>query len=66
LIELNLSQLKELEYAIADMTGYIGDNSCSDKDCCGGPFYTIDQFDEGAKILAKYGLMFNGALKDDG
>lgn len=53
---ITLLQLQILQDAIGDMVGYLTDNSCSDPDCCGGPFYTKECRDRAAKILAEYGL----------
>jgi hypothetical protein len=56
---LTFAQLSELEDAIGNITGYLSDNSCGDPDCCGGPFYDKDQYDEGLKMLESFGLRFD-------
>ena len=56
---LNLEQLTELLYAMQDVHGYLTDNSCSDPDCCGGPFYTEADYDAAAAIMLKYGLSYD-------
>ena len=55
-MKLNIEQMRELEYALYDVVGYMTDNSCGDKDCCGGPFYTLEGYQAGVEVLAKYGL----------
>jgi hypothetical protein len=56
LTTLSLNELLELRDAVADICGFFTDNSCSDPDCCGGPFYTDEDYQHGSEILAKYGL----------
>ena len=56
---LTFAQLSDLADAIGNITGYLSDNSCGDPDCCGGPFYDKDQYDEGLKILESFGLRFD-------
>ena len=56
---LTFAQLSDLEDAIGNITGYLSDNSCGDPDCCGGPFYDKDQYDEGLKMLESFGLRFD-------
>lgn len=56
---LNLDQITELLYAMQEVHGYLTDNSCSDPDCCGGPFYTEAAFDAAAAIMLKYGLSYD-------
>lgn len=56
---LTFAQLSDLADAIGDITGYLSDNSCGDPDCCGGPFYDKDQYDEGMKMLESFGLRFD-------
>lgn len=56
---LTFAQLSDLADAIGNITGYLSDNSCGDPDCCGGPFYDKDQYDEGLKMLESFGLRFD-------
>ena len=53
---LNLEDLFALRDAIRDVTDYVTDNSCSDPDCCGGPFSSVEDYEEGERTLASYGL----------
>ena len=56
---LTFAQLSDLADAIGNITGYLSDNSCGDPDCCGGPFFDKDQYDEGLKMLESFGLRFD-------
>jgi hypothetical protein len=56
---LTLDELNKLRYAAEDMLLYLGDNSCSDPDCCGGPYYTVEEFNEGRKVLNQLGLDYD-------
>ena len=56
---LTFAQLSDLADAIGNITGYLSDNSFGDPDCCGGPFYDKDQYDEGLKMLESFGLRFD-------
>lgn len=51
-----IKELQELEYALSNVIGYLTDNSCSDPDCCGGPFYTNEDYEEGLNTLFKFGI----------
>ena len=57
---LTVYELQELSYALEDVYGYLTDNSCSDPDCCGGPFYEVEQYEEGLKVLEKFGIGVHG------
>lgn len=56
--KLNLSDLQYFNYALNDLIGYLTDNSCSDPDCCGGPYYEEEHYEAGIKALKRYGLEF--------
>lgn len=56
----NLEELTAIKYALDDLHGYETDNSCGDPDCCGGPFYTFDQFEDAKNVLLKYGIKYAG------
>jgi hypothetical protein len=53
---LDINDLNRLEWAMSDIIGYLSDNSCGDPDCCGGPYYEVEQYDAGVAVLAEYGL----------
>jgi len=55
---VTLDDLQRLSDALSDVTGFLTDNSCSDPDCCGGPFYEYRDFEDGLKVLAEFGLEF--------
>ena len=57
--ELDINELQALYSALGEITGYLTDNSCSDPDCCGGPFYELSEFDAGVDMLEQYGLTVN-------
>lgn len=56
---VNIDDLNILYYALSDVIGFITDNSCGDPDCCGGPFYDDEQYEDGLKVLANFGLKFH-------
>lgn len=56
----DIFELTEIKYALDDLHGYETDNSCSDPDCCGEPFYTIEQFEDAKAVLSKYGITYLG------
>lgn len=58
MITLNLDAVREVNYAIDDLYGYLTDNSCGDPDCCGGPYYTEEDFKRASAILLKHGIEF--------
>ena len=58
---LTWDELAGLQNALSDLTGYIGDNSCSDPDCCGGPYFSRAEFETAEQVLAGYGLKWNGS-----
>jgi hypothetical protein len=55
---ININQLNALHQACSDMLGYLSDNSCSDPDCCGGPYYEKEDFEHGQDTLRTFGLRF--------
>lgn len=55
---VDIDDLQRLSDALSDVTGFLTDNSCSDPDCCGGPFYEVEQYEDGLKVLAEFGLEF--------
>lgn len=63
--KLSLNELQELSWAIENLTGYLTDNSCGDPDCCGGPYYDQDQFDDASELLKKYSLEWDGVISYD-
>lgn len=56
---LTWPEIWALKQALDDFTGYVSDNSCSDPDCCGGPFYDIDDYNRAKALLAGYWLKWN-------
>jgi hypothetical protein len=58
--KINIDDLNALANDIPQMLGYLTDNSCGDPDCCGGPFYTTEDFDQGVATLARFGLVYDG------
>lgn len=56
--KLTCGELMTLQDTLSSMTGYLTDNSCSDPDCCGGPFYQETDFEAGVQLLAEYGLEY--------
>jgi len=56
---LNLTQLQELKWAIDYVVGYETDNSCSDPDCCGGPYYEREDYLECLETLKKFGIEYD-------
>lgn len=55
---IGINDLNAIDQAISDILGYLSDTSCSDPECCGGPFYEYEDYAEGVKTLAAYGLEF--------
>lgn len=51
-----VSELQELKEALSDVIGYLTDNSCGDPDCCGGPYYTSEEYESGLNTLFKFGI----------
>lgn len=52
----DIDALQMLRDAINDVVGYLTDNSCTDPDCCGGPYYTEHEYFSGLQELRKYGI----------
>lgn len=48
--------LQSLSWALDNVHGYLTDNSCSDPDCCGGPHYSEEEYQEGLVTMARFGL----------
>jgi hypothetical protein len=57
--KIDLNGLQTLRDALGDVIGYLTDNSCSDPDCCGGPFYEREDFQRGCEVLKLHGLEFS-------
>jgi hypothetical protein len=55
---INIDQLNALRQACDDILGYLSDNSCSDPECCGGPYYDHDDFERGQDTLRTLNLQF--------
>ena len=55
---LTTNELNKLRDATDNMLLYLGDNSCSDPDCCSGPYYTLQEYEEGLKVLNELGLHY--------
>ncbi len=55
---LTTDELNKLRDATDNMLLYLGDSSCSDPDCCGGPYYTLQEYEEGLKVLNELGLHY--------
>lgn len=59
--EVSLDDLQTLMQNLSDIIGYLTDNSCSDPDCCGGPYYFMSDFDNAQRFIeAKYGFKYKG------
>jgi len=57
-MQVDLNDLQNIRDALSDVVGYLTDTSCSDPDCCGGPFYEKTDFELGCKTLENYGLKY--------
>lgn len=62
---LTISEINALKWAVDDVLGYLSDNSCSDPDCCGGPFYEIEQFRDGVKVMEGFGLTISENVSEE-
>lgn len=60
MVLLDLQAVTEIRWALDDIYGYETDNCCGDPDCCGGPYYTIEQFEDAKNVLLKYGIKYAG------
>ena len=49
-----IDELNTLRNALNDIIGYLTDNSCGDPDCCGGPYYTDREYEEGLQVLNRF------------
>lgn len=56
--KLTYEEVDELKWALSDIEGYLTDNSCGDPDCCSGPYYTAQEFNEAVTTLNKFNLDF--------
>jgi len=63
-VKVGIYELNKLRTAIEDVLVYLGDNSCGDPECCGGPYYTEQDFNDGLKVLFDYGIEYDGTLND--
>jgi hypothetical protein len=55
---LTTDELNKLRDATDIMLLYLGDNSCGDPECCGGPYYTLVDYEAGLKVLNELGLHY--------
>lgn len=62
--KINVYQLGDIVYSLNQLHGYLTDNSCSDPDCCGGPFYDEQDYTDGIAMLKELGLEYD-PTKDD-
>lgn len=60
----SINELRELNYAISDILGCLTDNSCSDPECCGGPYYEEEEYTKGLELLEKYELDASNVVID--
>lgn len=56
---LSINEINELSHALDYAIGFMSDNSCSDPECCGGPWYTRDHFEESLAVMERFGLTFD-------
>lgn len=61
---LTWDDINALRNALDDLIGYVADNSCSDPDCCGGPYYEKADFERAEALLAEYGIKWNGSTDE--
>ena len=59
--QIDINDLNRINHALADVIGYLSDNSCGDPECCGGPYYEEGHFDDGVAILEEYGFTVDRA-----
>lgn len=62
--KINVYQLGDIVHRLNQLHGYLTDNSCSDPDCCGGPFYDEQDYTDGIAMLKELGLEYD-PTKDD-
>ena len=60
MVKLTLEDAQKLKEALYTIVDYLTDNSCGDPDCCSGPYYTFDDFENSNKVLNLYGLEVEG------
>lgn len=60
---LTWDEIHTLADALDDLTGYVSDNSCTDPDCCDGPYFTREDFDAAERVLARYGLKWSASTQ---
>lgn len=58
MVKLTYEEVSELGQALQDIEGYLTDNSCTDPECCGGPYYTVEDVRNANVVLNKFGLEF--------
>lgn len=57
--EVSLDDLQILRNYLDDIIGYLTDNSCSDPDCCGGPYYFLSDFETALSFIEdEYGIKY--------
>ena len=61
MMKLNLTQLQELMRAIDYVVGYETDTSCGDPECCGGPYFDRDDYQEELEVLKQFGITYEDA-----
>jgi hypothetical protein len=64
-VKVGVYELNKLRWALDDIIGYLSDNSCGDPECCGGPYYELQEYNDGLKMLAEYGIEYDGILNDE-
>ena len=52
--EEEINELIHLRDAIDTVLGYISDNSCGDPECCGGPYYSDEEFVIAKSVVENY------------
>lgn len=62
-MNLDIGQLQMLKFALGDIIDYDTDNSCSDPECCGGPYGDKEQRDQGIETLRSFGIEYDETVK---
>lgn len=57
---MDLARAQTLHDALGEIIGYETDNSCSDPDCCGGPFHQFEDYQTAILTLKDFGLKYTG------
>ena len=55
---MKLEQLRDIAEAINNIVGYETDNSCGDPECCGGPYYEIEDYQAAIVFLWRFGIEY--------